>query len=264
MKNILFFGCGKMGSAIALNFIENGEKVIAIKKTDKNQENKITYFKNTKDLPKNYKADFVFIAIKPQGSKKTLVEFAKSDIFHKNTIFVSVLAGKKLEFFEEIFGENSKIIRSMPNMAVKYSQGIFAYIANKNINATNLKSFVKLTKNLGTTIETQRQEDLHVLSAAFGSGPAYVFYIQEVICEILEKLSFSKELAFELTNQLFYGSILTAFDGDSFENLQKSIASKGGTTQAALDELKKDDKIKGIFKDAINAAIKRSKELSDV
>ena len=40
------------------------------------------------------------------------------------------------------------------------------------------------------------------------------------------------------------------------------MTSKGGTTQAGLDALSQHD-IEGIFEDCFNAAVKRSKELSN-
>ena len=64
-------------------------------------------------VKKKYKADLVFLAIKPQDSEKILENFKENQLFHENTIFISILAGKKIQFFErknfrskKIFSEN--------------------------------------------------------------------------------------------------------------------------------------------------------------
>ena len=50
-------------------------------------------------------------------------------------------------------------------------------------------------------------------------------------------------------------------NGENLEELVESVASKGGTTEAALQKL--DEKgFKKIFSEAVDAGIKRAKELS--
>ncbi len=143
MKNIFFLGCGKMGSIILQNLLEeNSFEASQIKILKRSEDNKISgldYIKNIAELPKNYKADLVFIAIKPQDAAAILEEFSKAKILNKKTIFVSILAGKKIQFFEKIFGKDAKIVRSMPNLPIQYSQGIFPYLCNKNLKKVEIE-----------------------------------------------------------------------------------------------------------------------------
>ncbi len=263
MKNILFLGCGKMGSILANNLLAQklDSKISVIKKSDKNKITKLKYYKNFDELPKNYQADLIFLAIKPQDSKKILTELSKSKIFNKNTIFISILAGKKISFFEEIFGLDAKIIRSMPNLPIEHFQGIFSYLANKNITKLELKKLQKIFDNFGTSIELEDEENFNVVTAVFGSGPAYIFYLQEILVEILEELNCPNQTAKDLVNQLFYGSILMSLNNNDFSKLKESVTSKAGTTEAALKVLGQNSQLKNIFKNAINSAITRSKEL---
>ena len=267
MKNIFFLGCGKMGSILAKNLLEeNNFKLSQIKvleRSESNKINKLDYFKNTQELPKNYQADLVFLCIKPQNSKEILSEFAQANIFHKNTIFISILAGKKIAFFEKIFGKEAKIIRSMPNLPIQDSQGIFTYLPNKNILESDLKDLEKIFEKFGLSFQLQNEKLFDAATAIFGSGPAYIFLLQEIFANIAISHKINKNDASKLVKTLFLGSALMSCNSDlSFSELQKSVTSKAGTTEAAIKILQKESALKNLFNIAIKASIERSEELS--
>lgn len=255
-----------MGGILARNLIAQKIKsteISVIETAAKNKIAKLKYYKKAADLADNYKADIVFLAIKPQDAEDILKDFSQAKIFHKNTIFISILAGKKLDFFTKIFGKNAKIIRSMPNLPIEYGQGIFAYMANKNLSVAELKKMQNIFDNFGTSLELSREQDFDLITAIFGSGPAYIFLLQEIFAEILKDFNCPDEVATNLTNQLFYGSVLMSLNSGDFKNLKESVTSKNGTTAAALGVLEKGDGLKNIFKKAVKAAVVRSGELSE-
>ena len=77
----------------------------------------------------------------------------------------------------------------------------------------------------------------------------------------LDELLTDKESK-RLVSIVFLSSIINAIkNGENLEELVESVASKGGTTEAALQKL--DEKgFKEIFSEAVDAGIKRAKELS--
>ena len=248
-----------MGSIILNNLInEKSIKSSKIKIIEKGQKD------ISQDLvKKKYKADLVFLAIKPQDSEKILENFKENQLFHENTIFISILAGKKIQFFEKIFGDNAKIIRSMPNLAIEESQGIFLYQENKNI--TNKESILleKIFQKFGLAYKIKDEKLFDPLTAIFGSGPAYLFLLQDVFAEITNKFKISKKDSDALVKQLFLGSSLMSCNAnDNFKKLQKNVTSKGGVTQAGIDILENKDSLKNLFSKVIDNANKRSKELS--
>lgn len=265
MKNILFLGCGKMGSILARNLLEQkAGQITILKKSDKNKITGLKYFSSTNQLPKNYQADLVFLAIKPQQAVEVLADFSQANIFSKKTIFISILAGKKVNFFEKIFGKNAKIIRSMPNLPIEDSQGIFSFFANKNVAAAELKNLTKIFAKFGTAFELKDEKLFDAATAIFGSGPAYIFLLQEIFTEIAISHRVSKDSASALVKQLFLGSALMSCNSDlDFKMLRESVTSKGGTTHAALEVLQKNLALKNIFKNAIQAAKKKSQELAN-
>lgn len=267
MKNILFLGCGKMGSILVKNLLEQKSakpsQISILEKSENNRIDGLNYFKNVGGLPKNYQADLVFLAIKPQDAAEILSEFAQAKIFSKNTIFISILAGKKIAFFENIFGTQTKIIRSMPNLPIEDSQGVFTFFANKNVTATDSKKLLKIFEKFGTAFELKDEKLFDAATAIFGSGPAYIFLLQEIFTEIALSHKINKEAATALVKQLFLGSALMSCNSDlDFSTLRESVTSKGGTTDAALQILQKNSALKKLCADAIDAAAERSNKLA--
>ena len=77
-KQILFVGCGKMGSAMISNLLKNGflsEQFLVIKPSQNNLIAKIKYLPSFQNLSQNYQADIVVFAFKPQMAKEILVDF---------------------------------------------------------------------------------------------------------------------------------------------------------------------------------------------
>jgi len=267
MKKILFLGCGKMGAIIAQNLIAEksfkASQITVIKPSSKNKIENISYIKSSAELPKDYCADLVFICIKPQEAQEVLSKFAKGKIFNQNTIFISILAGKKIAFFEGIFGKKAKIIRSMPNLPIQDSQGIFTYLANNNISTNELVKLEKIFSKFGASLALKKEELFDAATAIFGSGPAYIFLLQEIFSQIAQAHKISKEQSDELVKTLFLGSSLMSCNANlNFTQLRESVTSKGGTTQAAIEVLQKNSALEKLFSDAISAANNRSKTLS--
>ena len=257
-----------MGSIVAQNLIREKSftpsQISVLEKSHKNKLDKVKYLKSAQELSKNYQADLVFICIKPQVAKEILESFSKENIFHKKTIFISILAGKKISFFEEIFGPSAKIIRSMPNLPIEDSQGIFSYMANKNILKSELKTLKTIFEKFGSAFEIKNENAFNAATALFGSGPAYIFLLQEAFSNIAKQHKISKKEADELIKTLFLGSSLMSCNSElNFTKLKDSVTSKGGTTASALEVLQNKDSLEKLFEKAINAASKKSEELSD-
>ncbi len=267
IRNIFFLGCGKMGSIIANNLVDESKfktnQITVLKKTDDNKSINFKYIKSSKDLDNKYKADLVFIAIKPQDSQEILHNFIKEQIFHKETIFVSILAGKKIDFFEKVLGKDKKIIRSMPNLPIQDSQGIFPYLCNKNIKKSEKLSLHKIFSKFGYAFELRNEKLFDATTAIFGSGPAYIFHLQEIFTKIALKLGLDDEESAELVKTLFLGTSLMSCNSNlNFTELKKSVTSKGGTTEAALKILENKKSLEDLFEKAINAAKTKSEILS--
>jgi len=253
-----------MGGIIAKNLIENQDfsscNFLVLKPSESNRINNLNYINSLEKIPQNYVADIVFICIKPQEAKEILEEFAQAKIFHKDTIFISILAGKNLNFFSKIFGSKKQIVRSMPNLGIEVNQGIIPYI-HKNLTAENKKIILNIFVNFGTAFEVE-EKLFHVLTALYGCGPAYIFLMQKIFYDIAISYKISKKTAYDLTKKLFLGSSLLSFESTlDFSKMIENVASKKGVTEASLESLLKDNKLHKSILKATKNGIARSKKL---
>ena len=88
--------------------------------------------------------DIVFIAVKPNQVKEVLEEI--KDYITSDKLVVSVAAGVKTGFIEDILPKNSKVIRVMPNTPVLVNEGmagITCFIIYKNSLIFNIFAFPK-------------------------------------------------------------------------------------------------------------------------
>lgn len=260
-----------MGSVIAKKMFE-GDKIspnslTIIDKRLSSQEpcvhfNNATIFSDISNLDKSYKADIIFLCIKPQDSEDILQQLVNCNNFSSQTIFISIIAGKKIEFFNNILGSDAKIIRTMPNLAIENSLGIMPYLANDKVSKYDLEKILELFTGFGAVFDTKKEDSFDILTAIFGCGPAYIFLLQEILLNIATKNGLEKDLATDLVKKLFLGSALMSSDSEAdFSTLRSDVTSKKGVTESLINSLE-DSSIAEIFTKAINNAISRSKELS--
>jgi pyrroline-5-carboxylate reductase len=265
-KHILFIGCGNMGSILLNQLLSNNsfiaEQIRVVKPTLNNQIDRILYCQNFHQLPRDYKADIVFICIKPQNCELILSEFSQSKFYDKNTIFISILAGKKISFFQKIFSIKSKIIRIMPNILIQESQGIIPYFTSKTILKIEEEFFQNLFSNFAYYFAINDEKLFHAFTAIFASGPAYIFLIAEILVNIATDQKIKKELAIQLVQKLIYGSALSINNSNDFEIMRNMVTSPKGTTASALDYLNKNNSLQKLLQNAISKAIKTSKKLT--
>ena len=266
--NILFLGLGKMGSAIMHNFLKNNIKKDNILTID--PISKEANFSNISQIPVNYQADIVIFAIKPQNSAEIIANFKNSANYHQNTIFISILAGKTIDFFENILGNDKKIIRLMPNLPILINQGISAYFSNKNLQNNEEKLIINL---FGDNIKLDQEEKINQATAISGSGPAYLFSFAKNMIAAARTIGLNQEEAEKLAIKTILGSANMLVNQDNLvknnikesdiDNLINNVTSKGGTTKAALDILQnQDNSMQNMIEKAADAAFNRAKELS--
>jgi len=260
-SQILFFGCGKMGSAILHSFLEkniNPKNISIIDPYIKDRIDDINYFSDISQIADNFKAELVIFAFKPQTAKEALLQISKYDIFHKNAVFISILAGKKLEFFAKLLDQDAKIIRIMPNLPIAIGQGISAYIANDNLSHDEIEFVMNLwSKN----IALKSEKEIDIFTAIAGSGPAYLFLFAKELINIAKKYNISDQDARKMTVQMLYGSSKMLLDDNlNIDDLITSVTSKGGTTEAGLKEFEEGD-FDNLLEKVVNAAKNRSEEL---
>lgn len=269
MKTIGFIGAGNMAEAVISGIIKSGiiSKNIFISDVNKKRLNyiykkyKVNRCRSNQDAVKY--SDIIFLAVKPHQIEKVLKEtaFSLRSIFNGNKLFISVAAGIKTSKIEKYLKKVS-VVRVMPNTPALFGEGAIAVAAGRYAKKTDMQFAKKLLSSCGIVIDVI-EKDMDAVTAVSGSGPAYIFYIAEVMRETAEKLGMQKDVAKKLVNQTLLGaSKMLILSDDEPVILRQKVTSKGGTTEAAFKVLNK-KKFCEIFEQAIISAMKKSKELSN-
>jgi len=204
------------------------------------------------------KADIVFIAVKPYHCVE-LFKTMKSMV-HDQQVFVSLMAGVTIEFIQDQLGVK-KVVRTMPNLPAKVGKGVTSFTASKSVSRVELLMVRNLLDTTGESIHVANEKFIDKSTGISGSGPAYVFYFMNSMLEAAKKMGFSDNDSRVLVSSTFEGAVALFNESDiSAQTWMDRVASKGGTTQAALDSME-DNNVKELIKDAAYAAFNRAVEL---
>lgn len=204
-------------------------------------------------------SDAVILAVKPQDFDSILSEMAEE--IPKKVLVISIAAGITTSYIEKRLGKGIRIIRTMPNLPAQIKKGITAIARGKFAAAVDVKVAEKILGGVGKTV-VMDEKWIDAVTAVSGSGPAYVFYFVECFLKAAEKVGFDQKIAQLLVKETLRGSVDLYLSQDEDAGvLRQRVTSKGGTTQAALDEFLKAD-TEAIFVKALQAAKKRAGELA--
>jgi len=202
------------------------------------------------------------IAVKPQMMGDALP--ALRALGNADTLFLSVAAGTPIDAFEAAFGDQSPIIRAMPNTPAAVGRGITAIVGNAAVSTTQMALAETLLSAVGQTVRLENEAQMDAVTAVSGSGPAYVFHLIETLAAAGEAEGLSGELAMQLARATVAGAGALAEQADeSPSQLRINVTSPGGTTAAALEVLMDPETgFPALLRRAVRAAANRSKELS--
>jgi len=268
-QTLILAGCGKMGEAMLSGWLDRGiapSDITVVEPNDVTAEKLRTeYGIHTHNAPSNIAArnvlDFVVFAVKPQMMDKVVPEYAR--FTGPNTTFLSIAAGKPISYFQKNLGDDAIIIRAMPNTPAAVRRGITVAYPNVHVSDVQRMACDGLLKSVGTVEWVDDECMIDAVTALSGGGPAYVFYLVEVMAQAGKKAGLPGPLAERLARETVSGAgeLLRQSDEDP-EILRINVTSPAGTTAKALDVLMADDGMGPLMTKAIAAAKKRSKELA--
>lgn len=219
----------------------------------------ISFFQDLSEVTS--KPDVVLLAVKPQQIVE-LLSSSPSNIKNAGLV-LSVIAGKKLSFFEPFFSSETRIIRAMPNTPSQIGKGVSVCVSNQTLSDQEHQFIEFILGAVGDVFWINQEKDMDAVTALSGSGPAYLFYLVEVLEKIGQDLGLEADFARQLSRKMIVGAAsLLEQSPDSAEMLRKKVTSPKGTTEAALNVLSKDKRLEILFAEALKAAALRSQELS--
>lgn len=262
---IAIIGGGVMGELIARSLFERNiaakEQVIIAEILEqrrqelKNRHN-FQVVANQAEAVRN--ADLVILCVKPQSAKETMS--ALKGKIPTRALVISIMAGATLKTIQEGLSHRN-VVRSMPNIASSIGMGMTVWMADESVPDLELLLAKVVFQSIGKELRVFDDDMVDAATAVSGTGPAYIFYVAEKLIESSQALGFDYEQSKWLVNQTFLGAMeMWKKTKEEPMKLRLMVTSEKGTTHAAVkkfEELKTGE----IFRQAVNAAFKRAKEL---
>ena len=256
-----FLGAGKMAEGI-LSAIDDKQRVFMAEKVPARAAELTEKYgvKTTDSLAAAVKAaDLIFLAVRPQDVEAVAAE-TKPLLTSEKTL-VSIVAGKTLARLRAAFGTKVRMIRVMPNLALRAKAGMCAICPGPKAPKAAVAAVEEILGGAGATV-VLKEKDFDAVTALSGSGPAYFAYMEEAMAEGGVALGLKPAVARLLAEQTMYGTAkFLRESGMALRPFIEGVCTKGGTTAAGMVKLDK-PAFKKIVAQTLAAAARRSSELA--
>jgi len=212
------------------------------------------------------KADFVFLAVKPQTLPDALAGIAP--VIQKRLtappLLVSMAAGWTIEKIQAAVAYNTQakipVARIMPNTPALISKGMIALALSPEVSGEKAAALEEMLKGAGT-VDRISENYFNAITGLSGSGPAFAFMFIEALADGAVLAGLPRDKALCYAAQTVLGSAAMVLEtGKHPGELKDMVASPGGTTIAGVAALES-----GAFRSAaikaVEAAWKRANEL---
>ena len=261
---IAFIGAGNIGMAILSHALSRGtleaSRVLVADLDEQRREEASAFGCDvTSDTSSAGSISTLFLAVKPQGFDPVAAALGVRD---DARLIISVMAGIGSERMATAFGPGARIVRAMPNTPAWLGEGMTAIAAGLGATLEDMHCAREIFSSVGHVIEVDEPQ-LHAVTAVSGSGPAWIFRVAEACEKAAVEAGLSATQAAELVRYTIRGAgMLLTESREDPADLRRAVTTTGGTTAAGMDVMRERD-LDGLFRDAIQAACKRSVELGE-
>jgi pyrroline-5-carboxylate reductase len=267
--SLLLVGCGKMGGALLDGWLaaRTVDQVVVVEPQGAfpaetgSAGQRIVRCAGVSGIPPGFEPDVVVLAVKPQIMDEVVPGYA--GFVRPGTVFLSIAAGKTIDYFTTRLGAGAAIVRAMPNTPASVGRGMTVAVPNTAVTPDQRRLCETLMGAVGQVAWIDDEGLIDAVTAVSGGGPAYVFLLIETLAQAGVAAGLPEELAMTIARATVAGSgELAARSVEPAAVLRKNVTSPNGTTQAALEVLMAEDGIQPLFNRAIAAATARSRELA--
>ncbi len=254
---ITFIGAGNMARSLIGGLLSSGIRGKNIRAFDPDPEalksalslGPISIYDDSQSAADG--ADVIVLAVKPQVVREAC-ESIRTCAINQDTVVVTIAAGITTAFIKEQLQENCKIIRCMPNTPALVGWGASGLFTNSKMDDEEKNIVDSIFAAVGATFWMDTEEDIDIVTALSGSGPAYFFFFMECLVDTACQLGLSKETAMALTKQTAAGAgHMVLEENIDIGDLRSAVTSPGGTTEKAIEVL-----LESGFRESITLALK--------
>lgn len=217
----------------------------------------INVFGNEEEIVKN--SDTVVLAVKPNVLSSVLKKIDGA-LGNKDTLLISIAAGKSTEFIANELTHDNRIIRVMPNINAKVSEAICAYTANAKATDDDKSLTEKIFSAVGKIIYLE-ENYFPLFGVLGGCTPALAYMFIDELARAGVKNGMKKDVALKISAQAVLGSAKMILEsGEHPYELIDKVCSPGGTTIEAVTSLQESGFNSAIHK-AVDKAVEKDSKL---
>ena len=262
--SIGFIGAGTMGQALIQGLMAKGIPRRSLRAADASPETRQMVRRRFRIATADDNAalarwaDVVILAVKPQQLADAVSKIEKAA--YRGRLVISIAAGVTLRWLRARL-PGAALVRVMPNLPSTVGCGFAAVAAGPGTSARHRAIARAIFDAVGVAVEVPERR-LNAVTAISGSGPAYVFFLLGAWEQAARALGLPERVGSSAVRRTLEGSLrLLESSGASPEALIRRVASKRGTTEAALKVLAH-HRVAAHFVEALRAAANRAEELS--
>jgi pyrroline-5-carboxylate reductase len=261
---LVVMGGGKMGEALVGGLLGAGwarpdEIVVAEKLASRRDElaaGLVARHPGVEVREDPVQADGAVIAVKPGDVESACRAVAAASVPR----VLSIAAGVAIDTLEGWLGDQTLVIRAMPNTPALVRSGASAVAGGRRAGEAELGWAEEILGAVGTVVRVP-ETLLNAVTGLSGSGPGYIFLVAEALIDAGVLAGLPRPVSSQLTVQTLVGAArLLAESGDGPEVLRAAVTSPGGTTAAGVRALEA-AAVRSAFLEAVVAATERSREL---
>ena len=234
-------GAGNIGLALATGLVESGTcKPNEITLTRRNTKSladwqKKGYRTETDNKKAITDAATIFVCVLPQQLNDVLAEI-RNDINIKNQLIVSVVTGAHTAAYREILGEKARIIRAMPNTAMKVRESMTC-LSSSNATQKDINMVQGLFNTMGQSIIIE-ESMMSAATALCACGIAFFLRTIRAASQGGVEIGFHADEAVKIAAQTALGAakLLTINNSHPEQEIDK-VTSPKGCTIAGLNEM---------------------------
>ena len=204
------------------------------------------------------RSEVTVLAVKPAHLEAAVRDLPRD----ADTLYLSIIAGCRVQTLRRLLGNDARIVRVMPNTPALIGAGISALAAEPGVEESDLRRAEGVLEAVGRVVRVA-ESLMDAVTGLSGSGPAYVYLVIEALTEAGVREGCPPAIARELAVETVLGAArLVRESGEHPAVLRERVTSPGGTTIAGLAALERGG-LRATLHDAVRAATARSKELGE-
>lgn len=267
-KHIAILGAGNMGSALMKGIINAKltppKKIIACDVNLPRLQALAAEWKirMANDLSAAVEvSEILLLCVKPQTLPSVLQSI--KPVVRPEHLVISIVAGVRIEYIQQMLGIKLGIVRTMPNIAATVDEGAAALAFGEHVTSEQQKIAKSIFEAVGEAVIVS-EDQLDAVTGLSGSGPAYIYMVIEALIDGGVKMGLSRDISTKLAIQTVLGSAKLAKTSRLHPAiLRDQVTTPGGTTINAIHELESHG-IRAMLINAVVTATERSKELSKI